>query len=199
MENRNRLIFNAMVTRANDHAAREAAKAMAVDVRQVNPECEITPWADKGYDAAGFIKTRQDMKITPHMAHNKSNRRSAAPDEIVSIKGYSISQQKRKLIERGFGWPKFIDPTCQVIVRGIKKVHQFFLMTMATYNLLRMRTLRQIGQEVAHDGGTHRNGLRSSRHGPQIGRLGAGADPHHKKTVLMSAARLPPLGISAVC
>jgi transposase len=37
MENRNGLIVNAMVTQADGHAEREAAKAMVADARQANP------------------------------------------------------------------------------------------------------------------------------------------------------------------
>jgi len=44
---------------------------------------------------------------------------------------------------------KFIGPIRQVMVRGIKKVDQVFLMAMAAYNLTRMRTLGQIRLEVA--------------------------------------------------
>jgi len=149
MENRNGLIVNAMVTQADGHAEREAAKAMVADVRQANPEGEITLGADKGYDAAEFIKALQDMKVTPHVAQNKSNRKSAVPDEIASTEGYGISMQKRKLIEQGFGWAKFIGPIRQVMVRGIKKVDQVFMMAMAAYNLVRMRTLGQVRLEVA--------------------------------------------------
>ena len=149
MENRNGLIVNAMVTQADGHAEREAAKAMVADVRQANPEGNITLGADKGYDAAEFIKALQDMKVTPHVAQNKSNRKSAVPDEIASTEGYGISMQKRKLIEQGFGWAKFIGPIRQVMVRGIKKVDQVFMMAMAAYNLVRMRTLGQVRLEVA--------------------------------------------------
>ena len=130
-------------------AEREAAKAMVADVRQANPEGEITLGADKGYDAAEFIKALQDMKVTPHVAQNKSNRKSAVPDEIATTEGYGISMQKRKLIEQGFGWAKFIGPIRQVMVRGIKKVDQVFMMAMAAYNLVRMRTLGQVRLEVA--------------------------------------------------
>ena len=149
MENRNGLIVNAMVTQADGHAEREAAKAMVADVRQANPDGEITLGADKGYDAAEFIAALQDMKVTPHVAQNKSNRKSAVPDEIANTEGYAISMQKRKLIEQGFGWAKFIGPIRQVMVRGIKKVDQVFMMAMAAYNLVRMRTLGQIRLEGA--------------------------------------------------
>ena len=66
------------------------------------------------------------------------------PDEIAATEGYSISMQKRKLIEQGFGWGKTIGPIRQVMVRGLKKVDQLFLLTMAAYNLTRMRTLGQV-------------------------------------------------------
>ena len=126
-----------------------ALSAMVADVRQANPDGELTLGADKGYDAAEFIKALQDMKVTPHVAQNKSNRKSAVPDEIASTEGYGISMQKRKLIEQGFGWAKFIGPIRQVMVRGIKKVDQVFMMAMAAYNLVRMRTLGQVRLEGA--------------------------------------------------
>lgn len=144
MENRNGLVVNAMVTQADGYAEREAAKAMMANARQLNPDTEITLGADKGYDAAEFIEALQDMKVTPHVAQNKSGRASAVPDEIAASEGYAISLQKRKLIEQGFGWGKFIGPIRQVMVRGIKKVGQLFMMTMAAYNLVRMRTLGQV-------------------------------------------------------
>ena len=144
MENRNGLVVNAMVTQADGYAEREAAKAMMADARQLNPDTEITLGADKGYDAAEFIAALQDMKVTPHVAQNKSGRASAVPDEIAASEGYAISLQKRKLIEQGFGWGKLIGPIQQVMVRGIKKVGQLFMMTMAAYNLVRMRTLGQV-------------------------------------------------------
>lgn len=48
------------------------------------------------------------MSVTPHVAQNTWGRRSAVPDAIASSEGYAISQQKRKLIERGFGWAKTV-------------------------------------------------------------------------------------------
>ena len=145
-DNRHGLVVNAMVTHADGHAEREAAKSMISDARQVvgDPEVEVTLGADKGYDAAEFIDELQRLKVTPHIAQNKSNRRSAVPDEIAATEGYAKSQRKRKLIEQGFGWAKFVGPIRQVMVRGIKKVDQLFVLTMATYNLVRMRTLAEL-------------------------------------------------------
>ena len=52
--------------------------------------------------------------------------------------------KKRKRIEQGFGWAKTIGRVRQVMVRGIKRVDQVFVLTMAAYNLTRMRTLEEI-------------------------------------------------------
>ena len=66
------------------------------------------------------------------------------PDEIAQSPGYAISQTKRKLIEQGFGWAKLIGPIRQVMVRGLAKVDQMFVLTMTAYNLVRMRTLGKL-------------------------------------------------------
>ena len=149
MENRNGLVVNAVVTQADGHAERVAAKAMISDVRQVSPEAAITLGADKGYDAAEFIDELQRLKIEPHVAQNKSGRRSAVPDEIAQSPGYGISMQCRKRIEQGFGWAKSIGSIRQVMVRGLKKVDQLFVLNMAAYNLVRMRSLGQVRPQVA--------------------------------------------------
>jgi hypothetical protein len=85
-----------------------------------------------------------DMNVTPHVAQNNSGRHSAVPEAIAQSAGYAVSQQKRKLIEQGFGWAKTVGRMRQVMVRGLKKVDQMFVLTMAAYNLVRMRTLGQI-------------------------------------------------------
>lgn len=144
MENRNGLIVNAMVTQADGYAERVAAKEMINDVRQANPEAAITLGADKGYDAAEFVGELHRLKVAPHVAQNKSGRRSAVPDEIAQTAGYGASMQCRKRIEQGFGWAKTIGQVRQVMVRGTKKVAQLFVLNMAAYNLVRMRSLGQV-------------------------------------------------------
>lgn len=143
-DNRHGLIANARVTRADGYAEREAAKAMINDACQANPEGALTLGADKGYDAAEFIEALRELKVVPHVAQNTSNRRSAVPDAIAASEGYAISQTKRKLIEQGFGWAKLIGRIRQVMVRGLEKVDQVFVLNMAAYNLIRMRTLGQL-------------------------------------------------------
>jgi len=150
-DNRHGLVANAVVTIADGYAEREAAKAMINDARQAldDPACEITLGADKGYDAQEFVQACVDMRVTPHVAQNNSGRHSAVPQAIAQSEGYALSQQKRKLIEQGFGWAKTIGGIRQVMVRGLKKVDQLFVLTMAAYNLVRMRTLGQIRAQVA--------------------------------------------------
>ena len=145
-DNRHGLIASAVVTTADGYAEREAAKAMISDARQAlgDPEREVTLGADKGYDAQEFIDACIELKVTPHVAQNKSGRKSAVPEDIALSEGYAISQRKRKLIEQGFGWAKTVGGIRQVMVRGIKRVDQMFVLTMAAYNLVRMRTLGQL-------------------------------------------------------
>ena len=145
-DNRHGLVANAVVTVADGYAEREAAKAMINDARQAadHPQATITLGADKGYDAQEFIDALQEMNIVPHVAQNTSGRRSAVPDAIAASAGYAVSQQKRKLIEQGFGWAKTVGGIRQVMVRGLAKVDQRFVLTMAAYNLTRMRTLGQV-------------------------------------------------------
>ena len=128
-DNRHGLIASALVTTADGYAEREAAKRMVGDAVQVHgdPEIEITLGADKGYDAKEFIDALAQMKVTPHVAQNTSGRSSAVPDSIASTVGYSISQQKRKLIEQGFGWAKTVGNIRQVMVRAMEKVDQLFV------------------------------------------------------------------------
>lgn len=149
-DNRHGLIASAMVTMADGYAEREAAKAMIADAKQVaHEQAQITLGADKGYDAAEFIAALTDMQVLPHVAQNTSNRQSAVPDSVAKSEGYAISQQKRKLIEQGFGWAKLVGSIRQVMVRGVEKVDQLFVLTMTAYNLTRMRTLGQVRPQMA--------------------------------------------------
>lgn len=150
-ENRHGLVVNAMVSTADGHAERKAAKMMINEARQASedPEAEITLGADKGYDAKEFIDALEEIGVVAHVAQNTSGRRSAVPDEIVASTGYAVSMQRRKLIEQCFGWAKTVGCIRQVMVRGLKRVNQIFVLTMAAYNLTRMRNLGKIRPQTA--------------------------------------------------
>jgi hypothetical protein len=53
----------------------------------------------------------------------------------------AISQRQRKLIERVFGWSKLDRPLRQVKLRGLDRVDWFYRLTIAAYDLMRMRRL----------------------------------------------------------
>ena len=108
VENRNGLVVAAMATQADGTAEYDAGLLMVADLMKKRKR-RITLGADKGYDAAEFIEELHRMKVTPHVAQNKAGRRSAVADEIARSEGYAISQRKRKLIEQGFGWAKFVN------------------------------------------------------------------------------------------
>ena len=113
-DNSHGLVVSAGVTQADGYGEREAAKAMFNEARQALPGDEpitITLGADKAYDAEKFIDSLQVMNVLPHVAQNKSGRQSSVPDAIADSEGYAISQQKRKLIEQGFGWAKTLGRT----------------------------------------------------------------------------------------
>lgn len=48
------------------------------------------------------------MEITPHIAQNDTNRRSAVDERTADHAGYQLSQKKRKRIEEVYGWMKSI-------------------------------------------------------------------------------------------
>lgn len=153
IDNRHGLIVSGMVTQADGFSEREAAKAMLHDVAQQQPAdapIKLTVGADKGYDAQEFIEALTQMKVAPHVAQNTSGRKSAVPNETAQTLGYALSQQKRKLIEQGFGWAKTVGNIAQVMVRGLAKVDQQFMLNLAGYNLVRMRSLGQIRPEAAN-------------------------------------------------
>jgi IS5 family transposase len=151
MDNRHGLIVNARVSRADGYAERDAAERMIDDACQAHEDgqASITLGADKGYDAQEFIEVCEKLKVEPHVAQNKSNRRSAVADETAAMVGYAISLQKRKLIEQSFGWVKTVGRMRQVMVRGLKKVDQLFMLNMAAYNLVRMRSLAAVRPQAA--------------------------------------------------
>ena len=63
--------------------------------------------------------------------------------------GYAASQRRRKCIEQCFGWGKTIGQIRQVMVRGLEKVDQLFTLTMAAYNLTRLRSLGALRPQMA--------------------------------------------------
>ena len=78
----------------------------------------ITLAADKAYDTADFVEALRDIKVTPHVAQNTANRRSAIDGRTTHHPGYAVSQCIRKRIEEVFGWAKTSDGMRKTRHRG---------------------------------------------------------------------------------
>ena len=103
----------------------------------------ITVAADKGYDSRDFVANLRAMDATPHLAQYGAtgHRRSAIDGRTTRHAGSTISQQKRKLVEQGFGWMKTIGGLRKLRHRGGPLVTWIFTFTAAVYNIVRLRRL----------------------------------------------------------
>ena len=137
-ENRNGLVVNTRVTLATGTAEWDAAIEMAEEIPGGSKR--VTQGADRDYDTADFVEQMKEFWVTPHVAQNDTNRRSAIDARTTSQPGYAISQRKRKRVEEVFGWMKTIALQRKTRFRGPDKVGWMFTLAAATYNLIRMRT-----------------------------------------------------------
>ena len=138
LEHRSGLIVDTMVTPADGHGERDAALVMIQ--RRPGPH-RITVAADKGYDTRDFVAGLRAMDATPHIARHTTGRRSAIDGRTTRHAGYAVSQQKRKLVEQGFGWMKTVGGLRKLRHRGGPLVSWIFTFTAATYNIVRLRRL----------------------------------------------------------
>jgi transposase len=138
-ENRNGLVVNTRVTLATGTAERDAAIAMAEEIPGGSKR--VTLGADRAYDTADFVEQMKEFRVTPHVAQNDSNRRSAIDARTTNQAGYAISQRKRKRVEEVFGWMKTVALQRKTRFRGPDKVGWMFTFAAAAYNLVRMRNL----------------------------------------------------------
>jgi transposase len=141
VENRNGLIVAAMTTQADGTAERDAGILMLDDLTAGRSR-RVTLGADKAYDAQDFVATVRELRVTPHITQNNTNRRSAIDDRTTRHPGYRISLSKRWLVEKPFGWLKQIAGLRKVKLRGLAKVDWQFVFGCAAYNLLRIPKLR---------------------------------------------------------
>ena len=137
MENRNGLPVAACVTTAAPQGEWEAAVEMAAAVN--GGTRRITLAADKAYDEAGLLEKLRALQVTPHVQQNQSERRNSNLDgRTTRHPGYAISLQKRKRIERIFGWLKTTALMRRVRHRGKALVGWMFTLAVSAYNLVRL-------------------------------------------------------------
>ncbi len=150
MENRNGLVIAAEATLAGNAAERQAALAMldrrlGSGKKPGQAEAEITLGADTLYQDSKFVQHLRDRGVLPHVSEYTQQSSNLKKNSLhISERTdprYSISQRKRKLIERIFGWLKLDGGSRQVKLRGLKRVDWFYRLAMSVYNLVRMRKL----------------------------------------------------------
>jgi transposase len=144
VENRHGFIVDAMLTQADGTAEADAAILMADAMRQRRRGQRFTWGADKAYDSRDLVTTLQAMNITPHVAQNNKNRRSAIDRRTTRHRGYAMSQSRRPIIERAFGWLKVVAGMRKVKLRGLEKVSWLFQYAVAAYNLWRIPRLTRV-------------------------------------------------------
>ena len=139
-ENRNGLIVDALVTQASTTAEREAALAMTDRLRR-GPGSTLG--ADKSYQQEQFVDGLRARGVVPHVAEYEPNPKwvNWLTHDERNGEGFAISQRKRKLVEKVFGWAKQDRPLRQVKFRGRRRVDWLFRIVAAAHNLLRMQKL----------------------------------------------------------
>jgi Transposase DDE domain len=105
------------------------------------PGDRVTLGGDKAYDDAWCVAELRHMIVTPHVAQNTKNRRSAIDARTTGHPGYGISQRKRKRVEEIFGWMKTVGLLRKLRHRGGGRVTWIFRFTAAAFNLVRIRNL----------------------------------------------------------
>ena len=73
-------------------------------------------------DVAEFVADLRELNVTPHMAQNTTNRRSAIDGRTTRHPGYAVSGRVRKRIEEVFGWTKATAGFRKARHRGLARV-----------------------------------------------------------------------------
>lgn len=139
VENRHGLLVDLRVSTATGKAEREVALEMLDDHER---PIRTTLGADRAYDTREFVDDCRELGVTPHVAQNTTNRRSALDGRTTRHVGYSISQRLRMRIEQVFGWGKTIGGLRRTRVRGLARTQFGTYLIGAAYNLLRITNLR---------------------------------------------------------
>jgi len=145
IENRNGLVVAACATQSGTAAEREAALAL-LDRIGLQPENipragpRATLGADKLYQEEKFIEGLRQRRIAPHVAEYQSSAHwgNSLTEAERSDPGFAVSQKKRKLVERVFGWGKLDSLMRKIKLHGRRRVDWFFRFLAAAHNLVRM-------------------------------------------------------------
>lgn len=157
IENRNGLVLAACATQSSKKAEAEAAVQM---LDTIGPSAkaatlgtgERTVGADCAYQQRGFIEQLRARHLAPHVVEYSKQARfqNFLTAAERADPRFAISQSKRKLIEKVFGWGKQERPLKQVKLRGKDRVDWMVRLVMTAYNLVRLTRLT--GGEIARGG-----------------------------------------------
>lgn len=142
-KNRERLIAGAVSQRLLESVLVEARKHALLSEEHFTVD-------GTQYQEEKFIEALRRREVAPHVSeYVKGNLEKNSLNEAErSDARRAISQRKRKLIERVFGWSKLDRPLRQVKLRGLQRVDWFYRLTIVAQNLVRMRRLIPI-EELA--------------------------------------------------
>jgi len=138
MENRNGFAVDGKITKATGTAERDAALEMLAGIAESK---HVTVGADKAYDTHNFVEKTRAMNVTPHVTQNTNGRSSAIDGRTTRHEGYAVSLRCRARIEEIFGWLKTVGGQRKTRYRGEPLVGWMFELSLAAYNLVRMRNL----------------------------------------------------------
>jgi transposase len=150
MENRSGLVIAAEASLAGTDAERTSALRLLDRAVAGRRGGRLTLGADTQYQASEFIEALRQRAVAPHVSeyvHGNLGKNHLSDQERLDPLR-PVSQRKRKLIERVFGWSKLDRPLRQVKLRGLQRVDWFYRLTIAAYNLMRMRRLIPIPSQA---------------------------------------------------
>lgn len=142
MENRHGLLADFQMSEATGTAERDMVPAMVDEAkgRGFHPK---TVGADKNYDTRDCVSSLRKRGVTPHVAQNRSGRRSAIDGRTTRHAGYALSQRLRKRVEEIFGWMKTVGGFRRTRYRGMDRTGLAGYLVATAYNLVRISRLLQ--------------------------------------------------------
>ena len=106
---------------------------------------------------AEFVADLRELNVTPHVAQNTTNRRSAIDARTTRHPGYAVSGWVRKRIEEVFGWTKATAGFRKTRHRGLARVGWMFTLTATAYNLVRLAKHSDSAQSLPSEPNNHQN------------------------------------------
>ena len=95
--------------------------------------------ADRLYQERKFIEGLRQRQIVPHVAEYSPSPKW--PNFLAAAErndpGFAVSQKKRKLVERVFGWGKLDSVMRKIQLHGLARVDWFFRFLATAHNLVR--------------------------------------------------------------